>query len=211
MSNNYELSTETENFNGIVCYRVRAIRNIPGLGIFKGDLGGWVQSLDNVEDNAVIAGNARATGNAVVKDNAVIQDDVIVRGNAVVKEESMISKSAIIDDDAVISGHAYISDNVLIENNAEVGEYAVVLNDVKIRGHACVNGNVFISQEGMILDGDTVINEYEDILVNEVKTTEMYLVYETEDGQRHFLHWEDSDGATINGGVLIGWTMKPKN
>ena len=65
-----------------------------------GDLGGWVQKDENIQDSAWVSDNAQVSGNAVVSDNAVVSGNAQVSGNAVVSDDAWVS------GDAVVSGNA---------------------------------------------------------------------------------------------------------
>ena len=43
MRNKYELTDETKDINGITLHRIRALRDIPSVGVKSGDLGGWIE------------------------------------------------------------------------------------------------------------------------------------------------------------------------
>lgn len=66
----YEFTGETKNIDGHILYRIRALRNIHcgGLRIRAGDLGGWIETEENLsqEGNCWVYGNARVYGNAEV-------------------------------------------------------------------------------------------------------------------------------------------------
>ena len=89
-------------------YRVKALKDFGD--VKKGDIGGYVQSEDNLShegycwiyDNAKIYGNARIYGDSQVLDYAVID------GNARIYGDSQIWNYAVIDGDAEIKTGRHI-------------------------------------------------------------------------------------------------------
>ena len=71
----YELTANQINITGTTLYQIRAIRDFGG--IKRGDIGGYIQSENNLSHNgnAWVYGNARVRGNARVCDNADIYKD----------------------------------------------------------------------------------------------------------------------------------------
>ena len=62
----YELTDETINHNGATLRRIRATQDIPLLDVRAGDLGGFVESTDNLRGIAWVADNAKVYGTAQV-------------------------------------------------------------------------------------------------------------------------------------------------
>lgn len=70
----YEFTGETIKSCGKVLHRIRAVRNFNG--VEKGDLGGFIESEDNLshDGNAWIYGNAEVFGRARVYGDILIFD-----------------------------------------------------------------------------------------------------------------------------------------
>lgn len=70
---------------GRTLYRIKALRDFGD--VIKGDLGGYIESENNLShfDNAWVFGDARVYGNAKVYDNARVFGDAMVYGNAIIK------------------------------------------------------------------------------------------------------------------------------
>ena len=81
--------------------RIRALRDIPRYNVQAGDLGGWIESENNlsqdgncwVRDNAMISGNAWVDGNAWVGGNARVGGNAWVDGNARVAQHGVINST----------------------------------------------------------------------------------------------------------------------
>ena len=84
MSIKYELTDETKNINGITLHRIRALRDIPSVGVKSGDLGGWIEKESNLcqNDNAWVYGGAEVYDDAWVCENAQVYENARVYGGA---------------------------------------------------------------------------------------------------------------------------------
>ena len=88
----YELTDETMTVDGVTYHRIRACKDfdVQGYHVKAGDLGGYVESERNidqdgnawVDNNAMVVGNARVRDDAMVVGNARVRDDAVVGGNA---------------------------------------------------------------------------------------------------------------------------------
>lgn len=122
-------------------YRVKALRNFGD--VKKGDIGGYVQSEDNlshegycwVYDNAKIYNEARIYGNAQISDYAVIQDNARIYG------------------DSQIWDYAVIDGNARIYGDSEVWDYAIIRDNALIYGDSAISGNAFIDGDAEIKTG----------------------------------------------------------
>lgn len=121
----YELTEETIVDYGVTLHRIRYLYGIPKLGVEPGDLGGYVQSEQNLSQEGL----------------CLIKDGAIVTGNAVVSQ------------DAMISGNAWVGDNANVSGNAKISHSATVRGDSVIRGKAHIWGRAMVSGASVI-EGD---------------------------------------------------------
>ena len=114
--------------------RIRALRDIPRYRVKAGDLGGWIESEENLSqfDDCWIGEDAQAEGHALIDGNAW------VGGTATVCENAFICDNARVDGDTGIAGYAKVLDNAQVRGNAFVSGF------VEIKGNACVYGNARI-------------------------------------------------------------------
>ena len=91
MKKKYEFTGKEKKFaNGASVRRIRALRNIPAYDVKVGDIGGFLESEDNlshsgkawVAGNAIVCGDARVGGNAWVGGKARVWGDAEICGNA---------------------------------------------------------------------------------------------------------------------------------
>ena len=149
MSKKYELTSETiETDEGITLYRIKALKDFGNVN--KGDLGGFIESEDNlsqegitwVYDNARVFGDAKVFGNALVYGNAVVFGTVLVYGNAQVSGDAKVFRNARVYENAQVSGNACVYENAQVFGNARVYGNAVVFGTVLVYGNAQVSGDV---------------------------------------------------------------------
>ena len=132
MSKKYEVTSETiETDEGITLYRIKALKDFGNVN--KGDLGGFIESEDNlsqegitwVYDNARVFGDAKVFGNALVYGNAVVFGTVLVYGNAQVSGDVQLYGNAQLCGNAQVSGDACIYGNAKVTS---VDDYSTISN-----------------------------------------------------------------------------------
>lgn len=110
----YELTEEAKEWEGVELRRIRALRDIPSIGIRAGDLGGWVDPLTvlSLEGDSWIADNATVVASFVV-DNAWVGGDAFV-ALSVLKNDARVQGEATV---AVsnIGGNAVVEDSARVE------------------------------------------------------------------------------------------------
>ena len=146
----YELMyDDTINLRDLVLYRIKACIDIPRYNVKAGDIGGFIQSEDNlshyndcwIADNAIVDGGAKIYGNAIVSGHASICGNAKIYGNASVSGYSSICGnarvygSAKVDNNATISGSAEVYDKATLSGNALIKGYAKVFGNAWVFGH----------------------------------------------------------------------------
>ena len=148
---------DTIEHNGITLKRIRAIVAI-GLTVSAGDLGGYIQSEENlsrmddawVSDNAWVFGDARVSGDAWVFDDARVSGDAWVSGDACVSGNSRVSDNAHVSDNAWVFGDAHVFDNARVFDNAWVSGDARVSGNSRVSGDAHVSGDALVKNDKSI-------------------------------------------------------------
>lgn len=119
-------------YNGRTLYRIEALVDIPKHRVCKGALGGYVESYDNLQDNAWIFKDAKVCDKAKVYDTARIFDSAVVGGHSVVRGDAEVSGCAFVNDYAEVGDYAYVTDNARILGNAKV------YGNAEVWGDACI-------------------------------------------------------------------------
>lgn len=160
-------------------YQIRALIDMPHHNVKTGDLGGWIQSFDNlpmnqngwVSDEAVVGGNTKIKDSSRVEKKAKVFGSTDIQGNSIVKgdvsiEGEMYLKT--ITKDA--SGNAVIETKLskLIIENSEIGTKCIIkgastISDSKLGGSTKLEGNVvindsFVITENVVIQGNAYIN-----------------------------------------------------
>lgn len=139
--------TRTVEINEItyVVKRIKALEPLdpPGMDgdVSVGDLGGWIESEDNLSED----GMCWVNDEAVVIGKAIVKDNAYVCGRSTVKDEAIICDDSIVDDDATIAGNSVISENSVVYEDAQVLGNVIIKGDVRVRGCAVVYSEFGIS------------------------------------------------------------------
>ena len=104
MVRKYELTKNKKEWLGHTLFKIKALIDIERFGVKKGDLGGWIEKEENLNQD----GNAWVSGNAWVYGDARVSDNAWVYGNARVYGDAWVS------DNAWVYGNAWVSGNVWV-------------------------------------------------------------------------------------------------
>ena len=123
------LATGDGDFMGTVVYRIRALCDIPEIGVEAGQLGGYIEEEENLSQR----------GNCWVHDNAVVYNDGKVRGDAQVRNFAVINGGTI-GSNAEVFDKAYILDtdvgiDAIISGSATT--YRGRISSSTLKGDAC--------------------------------------------------------------------------
>lgn len=77
-SRSYEFTGGMLRVGGAALHRIRAVTDLPRHGVRAGDMGGWVESTDNLSGDAWVFGDARVFGAAEVSGDARVSGDAEV-------------------------------------------------------------------------------------------------------------------------------------
>lgn len=133
----YELTDETIEFDGHTLHRIRCIKDF--LNITKGTFGGFVESYNNLFDEAWVGGYAKVYAMAVVKGRA------FVGGNACVSSCAVIDERASVKDSASVYGAVWIGGNAEIHDSAVIRQGSYL--PLGISGYTKIGGNAVIKSD----------------------------------------------------------------
>lgn len=125
----YIFTDETITYFEIVLHRIQAVKDFGT--VKKGDLGGFIQSEENLshKDTCWVADNAKVLENAVIMQNAQVYGNAWVFGSAVVFSNAKVYGDATIRGAAQIFRDAQICNYVDVSGNAKI--YCGVLDQDK--------------------------------------------------------------------------------
>ena len=95
-------------------HRIRALTDV-GTDVHKGDLGGFVETEDNLDQEgfAWIGKDAIACEDSYIGGDAILADSAVARDSAYVGNNAVIADHAVVQDNAIVCG-GYISGNSCI-------------------------------------------------------------------------------------------------
>lgn len=123
--------------------RIKALKDIPLLGVKAGDYGGWVESFRNLSQR----GNCWIAENAMVYDYGSVAKDALVSGNARVYGNALVTDTALVTDNAKAFGGAIVGDS------AALYDYATIYERVKVSGEAVLSGTFAACGDTEFKDG----------------------------------------------------------
>ncbi len=123
------LATGDGDFMGVVVHRIRALRDMPEIGVKAGQFGGYIEE----------EGNLSQRGNCWVHDGAVVYNGGEVCGDAQVRGSAVINGGTI-GSNAEVSDRAYVLDtDVGIDANisGSATTYRGCISSSTLKGDAC--------------------------------------------------------------------------
>ena len=150
MSKKYELTEETMTYGKVILHRIKALKDFGY--IKKGELGGWIESEDNLSQEGLcwVHGKAKVFGNAKVSKNAQVHRDAKVFGSARIYGNATVSDSAIVRGNATVHGNAHVHGSARIYEWVDVGDNANIRGESHVLGHTTLRGNVCLSGNSRI-------------------------------------------------------------
>jgi len=135
MSKKYELTNETIDWRGHTLHRIRALRDFGD--VRAGDIGGWVESEDNLSHE----------GNCWIHDEAKAYED------SRVAEDAKAYEHAEIKGYAELSGHAQAAGHAELRGRAKAYEHAEIRGYAKAYDHARLFGEAYAASEARLSGG----------------------------------------------------------
>ena len=117
----YEFTGEVKNIGGKILHRIRAVRDIPEQNVKAGDLGGWLETEENLsrDSAAWVTGEAWVMGRAYVTDSALVTDSAHVMGAALVTDSARVMGKAWVMGTACVTGKACVSGNARVMKSSD--------------------------------------------------------------------------------------------
>jgi predicted acyltransferase (DUF342 family) len=140
----FEFTDEIINIRNHILRRIRATRNIPEHNVKKGEFGGFVESYDNLSENAWVYENAKVYEDARLSGNAYVWGNAEVFGDADVFENAQVYENAKVYGYAWVYGNARVSGDANVFGNVQVCVHARVYGDAKLYGNARVCGDAHV-------------------------------------------------------------------
>lgn len=126
--------------NGHVLRRIRAVRDMPEIGVKKGDPGGFIEWDFNLShrNQCWVYGNARVYACARVSGNAYLYQYAEAYDRARIFEDADVSGCAKVYGHAKVNGFVSIFDHAEVFDNAQICESALVFRNTKVSGNTII-------------------------------------------------------------------------
>lgn len=163
----YELVPESiKEFYGKSMYRIRALKDFSD--VKKGDLGGYVESEENLSqtgncwiydasivglggkviDNAVVKGSSSVINGSEISDDAIIEKNSVIDECSVVCDQSRVIKSIVVNS-SVIMYNSTLNDGCLVEHGSTVRN-ATVGPNVSIENCANISFDISSNEDYVV-------------------------------------------------------------
>ena len=149
MEKHFKLTEGTiVNEAGVTLHRIMATRD--SRHAKAGQLGGFVESEDNLGGEAWVDNNAEVWGEAFVYCYAYVSGNARVYGRAQVYDYAWVGEDARVYDNARIYDSAYVGGHAEVHGQTEVEGMAAVKDEAEVTGHARVVGWAKIGRRAFI-------------------------------------------------------------
>ena len=152
----YVLTNITMDFMGRTLYRIKALKDFAD--IKAGELGGWVQTEDNLsqEGNCWIYDNGKCMDNARIYTNSIMCDNSLMYGNSMMFDYSRMFDYSIMCDNSVMHDHSVMLDNSIMRGESVMNNNGFLKNKENLYGKLVTKVDRFIeinNTEGRIVTG----------------------------------------------------------
>lgn len=148
MAQKYEFTDEIKEFYSGTLHRIRAVRDIIDkdgkILVKKGDLGGWIESENNLSHKGTcwVYDEATVFGNGLVCENGTVRDCGSVFGNGLVCGNSNVFKSGAVCCNGKVLGNGRVCDYGIVAGSSLV--YGVVAKNGNARGNSVIYDNAIV-------------------------------------------------------------------
>lgn len=162
MEKKYELTNITKEYGGKTLYRIRALKNFGD--VKAGDLGGWVQSEDNLSQKGYcwIYDNAKCMDDARMYDNSRMYDDSKMYWNSIMYDDSRMRDKSEMRGNSKMYGYTIMRDNsIMYDNSTMYGNSrmygnSVMYDDSKMFGNSTMYDNSRMYDNSVMYDNSKI-------------------------------------------------------
>ena len=162
-------------------FRIKTLKNFNN--VKKGDIGGYVESEDNLSHD----------GNCWIFDNAVVRDKAQVCGNAIVWGDAVVCNNARVEDNAKVWGDVRISDKAQVRGFAQVWGDAAVYDNAVVCGHTEVRDRTSVHDKAIVRDNVVVIGNAEVCGDAIITSNKDYIVFKNWWSSGRYFTWTRSN------------------
>lgn len=202
----YAFTSDTLDMgNEVILKRIVALKDFGC--VKKGDLGGWLESEENlsplgdswVYEEAKVSGDAKVYGDARVFGNAEVYKNAEVYGRAKVYGDARISGKAKVFENGVVYGRAMIWGNAKVYGDSIVSGLAKVSGDAFIYEHAKIFGASHVSGHVEVYGDVQLIGDASLFGDAKVASNEDYIVFKNNWSSGRVFTWTKSNDMWLVG------------
>ena len=163
----WEFTGEIKEYQDRMLHRIRAKIEMDfsdGTHVSIGEIGGWIEDEDNLQDMAWVGDSAMVYDLAIVRDSALVRDSAVVRDSALVYDSAIVCDSALVCgfarvyDSAIVCDSARIYDSASIRGSAMIGGSAEIYGLAIVRDLVVINGSAQVCDEARVY-GSVIIRD----------------------------------------------------
>lgn len=157
----YILTDETIEYQGHILHRIKCIEEFVRnyyYTIKVGQLGGFVESYDNLQGDSWVDDEAKVFGNAIVREGSIVKGHACVYGNAKITNSKISEWATIFGNANIVEG--YVHGHSKIYGHAQIG--GEVYGCAQVYGRADIDINTKIYGSCHIC-GKVYVGEYVEI------------------------------------------------
>ena len=141
----YKLTTNTIIFHNIELFQIRALKDFAD--VKAGDLGGYVQSEDNLSQygDCWIYDEAKALHNASLLDNSTMRDAAVAFDHA-----NMYDNSTMLNNSKLL-GESSMFDNATMKDSSIAFGFSEMLKESLLSGRAVLDGNASSTKRALYI------------------------------------------------------------
>lgn len=163
--------------------RIRALIDIPNVGVKAGELGGFIMCQENLSHEGDcwvfqeamvhglftrIEGNARIYGHAVVEDGSIISDGVVISDHAHISQSNIKGESIFIRDETVVERSIIKGELIYIEDKTRISNVQMQehVQEIRFMKHAIIENSttpLHISGSFLTITGNAYLSDVKSI------------------------------------------------
>ena len=164
MSKYHGITEETKvGKNGKTVHRLIALETFENgsVTVEKGTLGGWVQNIENIRDNAWVYDDAELLDNAkmfdhsCIRDNASMRDYTQTRDNARMSGDSSMHNFAIMWNYSSLRGTSIMRNSATIAGTVSLWGNAELAGEVYLKGAHVLSAGAYVAEKLQVMSLNT--------------------------------------------------------
>ena len=150
MNKKYEITDITMKFKGRTLYRIRALKDFRD--VEAGDLGGWIQSENNLsqEGDCWIYDNAKCMDNARMYDNSIMHNNSVMCDFSEMHDNSAMYNNAVMYNNSEMYDYATMYDYSEMHDCSEMLDSSVLYRDSMLKDEEKLYGELFFKVDKFI-------------------------------------------------------------